>query len=51
MSSAWLTIHSLATPRAGLLLLGVDYRPGQSLRDRLNGGRVASEVTPKGLYG
>ncbi|MEX1103997.1 MAG: ATP-binding protein, partial [Dehalococcoidia bacterium] len=28
-----------------------DYRPGQSLRDRLNGGRAAEEVTPKGLYG
>jgi DNA helicase HerA-like ATPase len=28
-----------------------DYRPGQSLRDRLNGGRAAEEPSPKGLYG
>jgi DNA helicase HerA-like ATPase len=28
-----------------------DYRPGQSLRDRLNEGRPAEEPTPKGLYG
>jgi DNA helicase HerA-like ATPase len=28
-----------------------DYRPGQSLRDRLNGGRASEEPTPKGLYG
>ena len=28
-----------------------DYRPGQSLRDRLNGGKPVGEPTPLGLYG